>query len=85
MEVEDYIVGEEYYVISSSWFSRWEFFYRGKDHNLEQEDLKSKKLMKKRNSVGEKNNRKRRFKENEQKTFSNNQDNIWLFEQPTEI
>ena len=29
MDVSDFVVGEEYYILSTTWFERWSYYYQG--------------------------------------------------------
>ena len=51
LELSDLDLGEKYYVVSSSWFERWSFYYQGKDHTIHQEEIKSTKLLRKNSKI----------------------------------
>ena len=44
-EISDLEVERSYYVISSAWFEKWSFFYQGQTHMIDQNAIKSTKLM----------------------------------------
>ena len=81
------MIGQEYYVISSAWFERWAFYYQGKDHTLDQNELKSTKVMKKKKSIymGSSDHLKKIKRSSSIKPQADDEDNIWLIEQPTLI
>lgn len=87
-EILDYEIGSEYYVLSNSWYERWSYYYQGKDHNLEQEDLKSTKLIRKKNSVqgdSELQLKRKNKKYSIGKSIYDDPENILLVEKPQEI
>lgn len=50
MEINDFQIGTEYYVLSSSWFERWSYYYQGiEDSSLSH--IKSTKILKKKRSI----------------------------------
>ena len=76
------MIGQEYYVISSAWFERWAFYYQGKDHTLDQGELKSTKVMKKKKSIyiGSSDHLKKMKRSSSHQTSTNDDEdnNIWL-------
>lgn len=49
MEINDFEIGQEYFILSSSWFERWAYYYQGiQDDSLSK--IKSTKMLTKKKS-----------------------------------
>ena len=49
MDINDFEIGHEYFILSSAWFERWAYYYQGiEDQSLSK--IKSTKMLKKKSS-----------------------------------
>lgn len=75
MDVSDFVVGEEYYILSSSWFERWSYYYQGAGTDHSDDNYKSTKLVKQRSSLA---SGKKRKSINRSKNDLSLIDNTWM-------
>lgn len=87
MDLNDFEIGAEYYLISAAWFERWSFYYLGSEEGDSNHHLKSTKMLKKKDPLS------LRRRRNGGSTISKKpsmremsiDDATWIIERPTQI